>query len=146
MRTPLDDAKTWFLDEINYQGELQVIVAEGFVGDGPEDLRIGDHVIRDTYPIETRSDGRYFTIRFPHSVAWQVVDESFTSFDEYEQRDDTGTVQILTRSKYVDYDNASHGWYADVRGLALHYRVWTENEVIDVVACEPPVIEPWIGE
>ena len=144
MRTPLDDAKTWFLQSVLYQGELRLIVAEGFVGNTPDDLRIGDHVIRDTYPVGRRRDSRFFLIRFPHFVAWQVVAESFTTFDKYEERDDTGTLQVLDRSKYFDYVKASHGWCAEVIGPPKHYRLWTENEVVDVIACEAPVIEPWV--
>jgi hypothetical protein len=126
-----------------YQDELRVIVAEGFVGDQTEDLRIGDHTIKDLRSINVSDKSRLFEIRFPQFVAWQVVNESFTSFDEYELRDDTGTLQTLSRSKYFDYVKANHGWYEDVIGPAKHYRVWTENEVVDVVACEPPTIQPW---
>ena len=143
MRTVLDDAKTWFLHALLYQDHLRVIVAEGFVGDQTEDLRIGDHTIKDLRSINVSERSRLFEIRFPQFVAWQVVNESFTSFDEYELRDDTGTLQTLSRSKYFDFVKANHGWYEDVIELAKHYRVWTENEVVDVVACEPPTIQPW---
>ena len=143
MRTVLDDAKTWFLHALLYQDQLRVIVAEGFVGDQTEDLRIGDHTIKDLRSLDVSDKSRLFEIRFPQFVAWQVVNESFTSFDEYELRDDTGTLQTLSRSKYFDYVKANHGWYEDVIGSAKHYRVWTENEVVDVVACEPPTIQPW---
>ena len=145
MRTILDDVKTWFLHGVVYQDELRVIVAEGFVGDQTEELRIGDHTIRDLRPIDVSDKSRLFVVRFPHFVAWQVVDESFTSFDDYEQRDDTGTLQSLSRSKYLDYVKNNHGWFEDTNGPAKHYRVWTENEVIDVVACKPPSVEPWTG-
>lgn len=82
-------------------------------------------------------------VRFPQVIAWQTVDESYTRFDEYEQCDDRRTLQILSRSKYFDYVKGSHGWWEDVLGPSRHYRVWTEDEVIDVIACEPPVVEPW---
>lgn len=143
MRTPLDDARTWYLHQVTYQGELRVVVAEGFVGSTAEHLQVGEKAI-ETFPIEVTEGSRYYRIRFPHYVAWQVVNECFTTFDEYEQRDDTGTLQTLHCSKYLDYVNANHGWYADLVGPAKHYRVWTENEVIDVVACMPPVIEAWV--
>ena len=120
-----------------------MIVAEGFVYDELEDLRIGEHVIKDTQRIDTNERSRMFSIRFTRLVAWQMVVESFTAFDDYEQRDDTGTLQTLSRSKYPDYVKGSHGWYEDMIGPAKHYRVWTENEVVDVVACESPVVEPW---
>ena len=141
MRTVLDDAKTWFLRALVYQDELRVIVAEGFVGDQAEELRIGGRTIKDLRSIDVSDKSRLFEIRFPQFVAWQVVNESFTSFDEYELRDDTGTLQSLSRSKYLDFVKNNHGWNEDVIGPAKHYRVWTENEVVDVVACEPPTRE-----
>ncbi|MFM8494384.1 MAG: hypothetical protein ACKOEM_02510 [Planctomycetia bacterium] len=134
---------TWFLHALVYQDGLRVIVAEGFVGDQTEDLQIGDHTIKDLRSINVSDKSRRFEILFPQFVAWQVVNESFTSFDEYEIRDDMGKLQSLSRSAYFDYVNENHGWYKDVIGPAKHYRVWTENEVVDVVACEPPIIQLW---
>ena len=145
MRTVLDDARSWFLDAIVYQDELRIIVAEGIIGEKTEELCVGEHTIRDLTPLDVSENSRRFSIRFPQLVAWQVVDESFTIFDEYEERDDKGTLQTLTRSKYFDYVKANHGWFEDRLGPAKHYRVWTENEVIDVVACESPIVEPWEG-
>ena len=92
MRTVLDDAKTWFPHALVYQGDLRVIVAEGFVGDQTEDLQIGEHTIKDIRSVDVSDKSRLFEIRFPQFVAWQVVNESFTSFDDYEMRDDTGTL------------------------------------------------------
>ena len=126
-----------------YQDELRVIVAEGFVGDQAEELRIGSSTMKDLRSIDVSDKSRLLEIRFPQFVAWQVVNESFTSFDESQLRDDIGTLQSLSRSKYLDYVKENHGWYEDVIGAAKHYRVWTENEVVDIVACEPPTIEPW---
>jgi len=145
LHTVLDDAKTWFLHTIVYQDELRVIVVEGFVGDDMEELRVGDQVVKDLRPIEVTDNSRLFEVRFPQFIAWQVVDESYTAFDKYEQRDNTGTLQTLSRSKYLDYVKASHGWFESIIGSAKHYRIWTENEVIDIVACELPVIEPSEG-
>lgn len=141
MRTILDEAKTWFLHDLSYDESLKIVLIEGMIGTSPEDIRIFDTVIRDTYPINTSPSSRTILIRFSQFVAWQVVNESFTTFDDYEHRDDTGFIQVIERSKYFDYVNANHGWYADVIGVGKHYRIWTENEVIDVIACEEPVIE-----
>lgn len=141
MNTILDESKTWFLQALTYDEELKIILTEGIVGTQPEDIKINDTVIQDTYPITTLPSSKIVTIRFTHFIAWQVVNESFTCFDDYEERDDKGFLQILERSKYFDYVNACHGWYADVIGAAKHYRVWTENEVIDVISCEDPILE-----
>ena len=51
------------------------------------------------------------TVKFQRPVAWQVVDESYTTWDEDEDRDDIGFLQVLSKSKYRDYVDATHGWY-----------------------------------
>ena len=82
-------------------------------------------------------------VRFEEVVAWQVVDESYTSWDDYEQRDDTNVLQELSRSRYLDYVRDNHGWFQDIIGPAKHYRIWTGDEVVDVVSVSEPEIEPW---
>ena len=138
MQTILDEGHTWFLDSLVYEDGLTIRLVEGVKGEPPKDLEVGDKVIKITYPVEPSDNSKRVTVKFGIPVAWQVVDESYTSFDKTEVRDAKGYLQVLSKSKYLDYVNASHGWYKDVAGDASHYRVWTENEVIDVVANEPP--------
>jgi hypothetical protein len=139
VKTILDDGYTWFLEFLGYRdGWLAMVVAEGFRATEPERMEIPGVGIRDTYARRVTDRSRRVEIRFERLVAWQCVDESWTTFDEYEQRDDLSKLQVLTRSRYLDYVDASHGWYADTIGPAAHYRVWTEDEVVDVVAFDPP--------
>lgn len=148
MKTLLDDLYTSFLHAAMYaERNLRIIVAEGFRAAEPEDLRIGSHVLKGTYAINTSEKSRLVEVRFTRPIAWQLVDESFTAGDEYEVREDKYALQVLTQSRYLDYVNANHGWFEGSmgRGPGKHYRVWTENEVIDVVACEAPTIELYGG-
>lgn len=139
MRTPLDEFHAAFLRAAVYaDGELRVVVAEGFRAPDPEDFTVADHVIKGAYALTTSEASRLVEVRFRRPIAWQVVDESFTARDDHEVREDDFCLQVLTQSRYLDYVRANHGWFEDVRGHGKHYRVWTENEVVDVVACEPP--------
>jgi hypothetical protein len=141
LNTLLDEFHSCFLRAVVYaDGELRIVVAEGFRTAQPEDITIAGHVIKDTYAVDTSDKSRLVEVRFSKPIAWQLVDESFTGWDEYEERDDKSKLQLLGRSKYLDYVRKSHGWFEDIRGPGKHYRVWTENEVMDVVACEPPVV------
>jgi len=141
MQTILDEGYTWFLDSLTYKDGLTIQLVEGRKGDTPQDLKVGDAVLENTYPIEVDEKSKRATIKFGGPVAWQVVDESYTVRDESEARDGKGFLQVLSQSKYLDYVDGSHGWNKDIAGDAQHYRLWTENEVIDVVVQEPPVIE-----
>ena len=143
MRTVLDEAEMWFVHAIVYRGDLHVIVVEGFTSDAPRDIHVGDYLLQNVHPIEVEKESRFFEVRFPRPVAWQVVDEEYSRWDEYEQGD-TGTLRILEQSRYFDYVKENHGWFADTVGPAKHYRLWTADEVVDVVACTPPTIETWV--
>jgi hypothetical protein len=141
LKTLLDEFSSSFLRAAVYaEGELRVIVAEGFRAAEPEDIAVAGHVIKDTYAIDPSEKSRLVEVHFAKPIAWQVVDESFTTRDEYEEREDKAQLQVLGRSKYLDYVRANHGWFEEIRGQGKHYRVWTENEVVDVVACEPPTV------
>lgn len=140
MKTELDSGRSWYLERLWYADELQLVVVEAFRSPEAESIQIGSRTVDGLHAIEIAGRSRRFTICFARLVAWQLVNESFTAFDNYEERDSTGFVQILTKSRYLDYVNANHGWYADVIGPAKHYRVWTEDEVLDVVALDAPSI------
>src|SRR4051794_33421854 len=135
MKTVLDEFLAAFLHAALYtEGELRIIVAEGFRAAQPEDITVAGHIITGTYAIDTSEESRHVEVRFNRPIAWQLVDESFTAGNEYEVREDKFALQVLTKSRYLDYVLANHGWFQDVgRGPGKHYRVWTENEVVDVV-------------
>ena len=147
MKTLLDEFHASFLHAALYaEGELRIIVTEGFRAAEPEDITIAGHGIKDTYAINPSEESRHAEVHFSSPIAWQLVDESFTAGDEYEVREDKFALQVLTQSRYLDYVRANHGWFQEVgRGPGKHYRVWTENEVIDVVACEAPAVKPYEG-
>lgn len=141
MKTLLDEFYSWFLHATVYtERDLRIIVAEGFRAAEPEDLTIGGHIIKDTYSIDTSDESRLIEVRFSRPIAWQLVDESFTAGNDYEVREDHFALQVLTQSRYLDYVRENHGWFEVMCGPGKHYRVWTENEVIDVVACQPPAV------
>lgn len=145
MRTALDDARTWLLESLSYTNELQVTVVELIRSDASESLVVDGHTIEGLHALASSAESRRLTVRFSGIVAWQVVNESYTAFDKSEQRDDEMILQTLTRSAYLDYVEANHGWFKDLVGPAVHYRLWTEDEVVDVVAHEPPVVEQYRG-
>lgn len=142
MKTVLDEGYTWFLDALLYRdSQLVIVVVEGFRASEPESMEVPGVGLLDARPIEPAPHSRRVAIRFRRPVAWQHVDESWTAGDEYEQHEGDGKLRVLTRSRYMDYVNASHGWFADIVGPAKHYRVWTENDVIEIVSSDPPMIE-----
>lgn len=141
MRTILDNARSWFLESLIFDKALRVVVVEGIRSDEPDDMHIGGHVIRNAYAVAPTPNSRQVAIRFSRIVAWQVVDESFTTADASEVRDDDGMLRILTKSAYMDYIKAHHGWFEDVVGPALHYQLLTEDAIVDVISLVQAVVE-----
>jgi hypothetical protein len=143
MKTPLDDGvSTWLLEALSYSGELHATVVELFEDANAASLEVAGQIIDGLHALKPSPSSRKFTISFSRIVAWQVVDESYTTLDKSEQRDGEGFLQLVTASAYLSYIQANHGWFVDVAGVAQHYRLWTEDEVLDVIAHEPPVIAP----
>ncbi len=140
MQTDLDKSKTWFLESLVYTDKIEVTVVEGIRGEIAEDVQVGEQVISGTYPVQPEPESRRLRVIFSRPVAWQVVDESYTSADDTEVSDDNYFLQILTKSPYLEYVDKHHGWYVDMVGPACHYRLWTEDDVIDVVAHDEPVV------
>ena len=140
--TPLlDEFYTTFLHALVYtEGRLSITVAEGFRASAPTDVMIGDNVISGSYALGTSPVSRLVEVTFEKPIAWQLVDESWTSRDPYEVCETGGAMAVFSKSRYLDFVEAHHGWFEEIRGSGKHYRVWTENEVIDVVACEAPTI------
>ncbi len=140
MQTILDTGYTWILDSLVYKDELAISLVEGLKSDTPQDLKFGDAVIRNTSAIETTGASRKVNVKFETPVVWHVIDESYAAKDETEVHDSEGYLRVLTKSKYLNYVDENHGWYRDFVGPASLYRIWTENEIIDVVAHDPPII------
>lgn len=141
MKTILDEFYTTFLHALVYtDGMLRVVVAEGFRAKEPEDITILGVLLKGTYAVRPLENSRLVEVRFSKPIAWQMVDESFTVADKDEERDDNSKLQVLGRSKYLAFVRANHGWFEDIHGPGKHYCVLTENEIVDVVACEPPTI------
>lgn len=98
MRTILDEAKSWWLEALAYADHLGVTVVEEICSPTPEDVQVGSYVFKETYRIEPSSESRRVLVRFTEIIAWQVVDESYTSWDDTEIRDGKGFLVALTQS------------------------------------------------
>lgn len=142
------DNKDWYLDSLDYRDALHLVLVEAKAGPKLTEESLKNEssealkkVLLGSTPMEVHEDSEYVRIIFKKVVAWQMVDESYTAWDDYEVRDDKNYLQVLSRSRYLDFVNQHHGWYSDIAGPAQHYRIWTQDEVIDVVSHDLPTIK-----
>ena len=140
MRTKLDSARTWFLESLSYSEELSLVLVEGFVNSKAEILIVGKARIDGAHQIAPSTKSRRYCITFHDFVTWQVVRENCSMFDKSEIKEDDGKfVQTISKSRYLDYAKAVHVWGPTTEKTCM-YRVWSEEEVIEVISCQPPKI------
>ena len=142
MRTVLDDVRNWLLESLTYDGgRLTARIAAMKPGE-PEDIRIGKTTVSSGRPLETHDDSPRYIVTFDQVIAWQVVDEYFNTGDGAGYVGDTdGILRAFTRSPWLDHIEQHHGWFRDTRPPASQHSLITVNEIVDVIACEAPVID-----
>lgn len=146
MKTELDSAAFWLLEMLKFSEDsrsLCATVIEEIESEEATDLVIGDAILRDTHALEVTPASRRYTVRFQCIAAWQSIAEVLTVLDKDESRDDMGVLRALTKSKYLDFIQANHGWFESLgHGEEyVHYQLITEWQIVDVVAAAAPVIE-----
>lgn len=143
MHTILDTCHTLFLDELIYRDHLIIRVLEGIADSTSTMLNIGGKEF-EGQQVAPAENSRQFTIAFDLNdlIHFQLSDESFTTANDAELRDTQGFLQIIQHSAYLDFIKQNHGWYNDItQREGQHFRLWTEDEVIDVFAMEKPLIQ-----
>lgn len=121
-----------------------MVVSEGFITDVKQSFQVGNTTFDDFKPIERTADSRQFKVEFDFDdlINFQVINESYTTFDKSEVIESSGFLQVISESKYLLFVENSHGWYKDVIDKeGKHYRLWTEDEVIDIISSKEPKIE-----
>jgi hypothetical protein len=145
VRTVLDEqggaSHGWFLEGfVLRERAVTLVLAEGIAADEPTPLVIGEHTLEGSRLVEVTTQSRRFRVVFQDVAAHQVIDESYTAWDEYEQLDGTDQIRVLSRSRFLDFIHAHHGWmFVMVDGLR-HYQVVTLDSVVDIVAAGEPII------
>ncbi|HOA80316.1 MAG TPA: hypothetical protein PKK61_04540 [Defluviitaleaceae bacterium] len=107
-----------------------------------EDLIIGDTVIKNTYSIIIDKDLPILQLDFESYIAYSVTNESFTSWDEYEQFEGKAFM-IYTKSRYLDFikeHTLADQICGDVYPPFRHYGIVCLNHIIDIVSIDTPKV------
>ena len=143
MQTVLESGLTWFLGVLLYDGcaeELRIDLLEGFQADEPEDLEVRGVRLWEKRRLSWRESSRRVRVTFTNVCAYQSIGESYTALDEYEQGDHH-FLSTLSRSRFRDFVSEHYPILPATTGSRLeHYRLWTETEVVDVIATKPPEV------
>lgn len=142
METILNTADSLLLESANWSDEgLRIELIELFVSHIPEAVQITNRDAMENLRAITPSEhSRKFIIQFESCLTWQMVDESAVCHDTDEVVDSGGFIRIIRNSKYLDYVRQQFGWYEQIIGQTRHFRIWSENRIIDVVSIKEPEI------
>lgn len=128
---------------------LRVVIAfpkDGEVGTDlesfPESLRAKVKDLLDKSVPVCADMNQVYEIVFEHYILYQMRNESYTSWDEYEVRKGRYLI-VFDRSRLLDY-------YEDVifdfdseetrKTQRKHYGIYTENHILDIISNELPKI------
>lgn len=142
----INACKWLFLQEIGEpaDNELSLKIVEGQSGgapdplDSPADEVLGE-LVRTASPIVPVSGCKIFELYWPSYIAYSVRDESYCSGDKYDEFNG-GLFKQYTRSHYLDFVASATFADAGYPGPFVHYGIFCQNHVIDVVSMEPPIV------
>lgn len=123
MKTDLDKHKSWINTKIILDTHLIIEMEE-----------IGNSAVRSK-------------IEFDDFLCWQCFDESADVQDKTEVVESRGFIATISKSKYLDYAKAAFGWYMDIKPPVKLYRIWSEDDIVEVITYkEPKVTVITLGE
>jgi hypothetical protein len=141
MKSLLDNGHSWILERLEYADGLDIFLRELKLGP-LQDAEIGGSTIKNLYPLQSCEGSLLTRVSFSDLLAWQCLNESATTDFPGDVYESSGFLAVLSSSAYLSYVLSSHGWYVEVQERPVrHYRVWSENEILDVVSFGSPVIE-----
>lgn len=118
---------------------LRLCIERCKVSERPEELKIGNNVLNNLYPVIPADDLPVLQVDFNSYIAYSIRNESFTEWDDSEIFIGE-SIRIYTKSRYLDYIKISTFACDDYPGPFVHYGFCCFNHIIDVVSVEPPTI------
>ena len=116
MKTELDNYKSWINAKVTLDSHLIIELEE-----------MGNGAVRAK-------------IEFDDFLCWQCFDESADVQDKEEIVDCRGFISTFSKSRYLDYARSYFGWYMDVKPPVKLYRVWSADDIVEVIAYKEPKV------
>jgi hypothetical protein len=138
----IDSCAYLFVRDLSEPGDnsLRLRIEEASPRPEAESRVIAGVEIKDAHRIESNDQSRLFEITWPYYVAFSVRNESYVPFDRTETISGGQNFQILTKSHFLEYVSRATFANNEYPGPMTHYRICCENQIIDIVATEEPVI------
>jgi hypothetical protein len=118
---------------------LRLYFSRSKIGDTLEPLIIGEISLGDSYPINADEKSPIVQIDFHTYIAYSIRNESYTSWDEYEEFE--GKIfRIYKKSRYLDFISVGTFAKEDFPGPFKHYGICCFDHIVDIVSISEPVV------
>lgn len=119
--------------------ELRLSFSRCKVSEIPEKLVVGEKDFGDCFPIEIDNTLPVLQIDFKSYIAYAVTNESFTTWDEYEEFQGKA-FRIYNKSRYLDFIGEHTFASKDYPGEFKHYGIVCLNHIINIVSVDIPIV------
>ncbi|GAB6989876.1 hypothetical protein [Paenibacillus pini] len=119
--------------------ELKLYFSRSKISDTPERLNVGEKDFGDMYSINADKNSTIIQIEFQSYIAYSVRNESFTTWDDYEEFE--GKIfRIYKKSRYLDFVSVGTFATEDFPGSFRHYGISCLDHIVDIVTISEPVV------
>lgn len=117
---------------------LRLVFSKSITGDTLEKVMIGETSL-DAYPINVDENTPLIQIDFDRYIAYSIRNESFTSWDEYEEFE--GKIfRIYSKSRYLNFIGVSTFATEEFPGPFKHYGICCLDHIVDIVSMSSPIV------
>ena len=132
-------------------GRLRIVIAlpqRGEEGEGVDELKKISclenkdiqNMLAKSYPVFEDMNNVYEII-FESYIIYQCRNESYTAYDNTEQRKGNYLIEFEKSNLFEYYQNIIFDFDSDeTKARRKHYGIYTENHIIDVISNEVPTI------
>lgn len=142
MRTVLDDALTWFLENSSQQpdGSLVIRLAEGIKGQERLPVQVGEQILGAYFPVTIDAASRVAEVRFSNALAFFSLNESYDMPDPTLQVDDRSKLRAVSASVFRQYLTTNTSAFASGLPALTEWLLWTENQLFQVLCSGEPEV------
>lgn len=141
-RNILASAHTWFLQsyEQGPYGDLLIHLAEGIKGNERQPVHAGDQLLGLYFPVTIEAHSRCVLIRFRDIRSLLTFREGYDAKDPKMELENGEFLRKVKSSSFRDFTSSTTSAIDDFRGENAEWLVWTEEQIFQVLAGEPPQV------
>jgi len=142
MESTLISAHTWFLESYSQgpYGSLQIRLVEGIKGADRAPVEVAGQLMGHYFPVTIEPHSRCVIVSFQDVRGLFTFPEGYDTTDRKLALDDGRFVRKVHASAFRDFASETTTGIEDFRGEYTEWLVWTEEQVFQVLAGEPPVV------